>query len=121
MEVELSDGERYEVERVSWQSYRYRLDRAEDRIVAEEVGRYTQFPLMPAWAVTIHKSQGKTLGRALVDLGAGAFAPGQVYVALSRCRSLDDLRLARPLRASDIKCDPRIRAFYRKLLHGTSG
>ncbi len=115
VEVEMADGGRREVERVSWQSYRYRLDRAKERIVAEEVGRYTQFPLMLAWAVTIHKSQGKTLGRALVDLGAGAFAPGQVYVALSRCRSLDDLRLARPLRAADIKYDPRVRGFYQRL------
>jgi ATP-dependent exoDNAse (exonuclease V) alpha subunit len=72
---------------------------------------------MLAWAVTIHKSQGKTLGRVLVDFGSGAFAPGQAYVALSRCRSLEGLRLARPLRVSDVRCDGRIRRFH-ELLRG---
>ncbi len=67
---------------------------------------------MLAWAVTIHKSQGKTLDRVLVDFGSGAFAGGQAYVALSRVRSLDGIRLARPLRAADVRCDPMIRRFY---------
>ncbi len=70
---------------------------------------------MLAWAVTIHKSQGKTLERVLVDFGSGAFAAGQAYVALSRCRSLDGLRLARPLRPSDVRCDARIRWFHESL------
>ena len=115
VEVELADGTAHEVERVTWQTYEYRLDRGGDRIVAREVGHYTQYPLMLAWAVTIHKSQGKTLGDVLVDFGDGAFAPGQAYVALSRCRSLQSIRLARPLRVSDIKCDMRIRRFYAAL------
>jgi ATP-dependent DNA helicase PIF1 len=70
---------------------------------------------MLAWAVTIHKSQGKTLGNVLVNFGSGAFAPGQAYVALSRCRSLESIRLARPLRVSDVRCDPRIRRLYQAL------
>ncbi len=115
VEVELTDGSVHDVERVTWQTFEYRLDREADRIVAEEVGHYKQFPLMLAWAVTIHKSQGKTLGNVLVDFGSGAFAPGQVYVALSRCRSLESIRLARSLRVSDVKCDPRIRRFYQTL------
>jgi ATP-dependent DNA helicase PIF1 len=115
VEVELTDGSVHEVERVTWQAFEYRLDREVDRIVADEVGHYKQFPLMLAWAVTIHKSQGKTLGNVLVDFGSGAFAPGQAYVALSRCRSLDGLRLARPLRVSDVRCDVRIRRFYELL------
>ncbi len=118
IEVNVVGAGIHEVPRVVWQSYTYRFDRESDRIVSDEVGHYTQFPLMPAWAVTIHKSQGKTLGRVLVDLGSGAFAPGQAYVALSRCRSLDGLRLARPLRVSDIRCDTRIRRFHEALSGG---
>ena len=118
VEVELTDGSVHDVERVTWQTFEYRLDRDADRIVADEVGHYKQFPLMLAWAVTIHKSQGKTLGNVLVDFGSGAFAPGQAYVALSRCRSLESIRLARPLRVSDVKCDMRIRRFYQVLGEG---
>ena len=118
IEVDIDGAGIHEVPRVTWQSYKYRLDRESDRIVADEVGHYTQYPLMLAWAVTIHKSQGKTLDRVLVDFGSGAFAPGQAYVALSRCRSLEGLRLARPLRASDVRCDPRIRGFHEVLRGG---
>ena len=71
----------------------------------------TQFPLRLAWAVTIHKSQGKTYDRAVIDLGSGAFAPGQTYVALSRLTSLDGLYLTRPLRPSDILVDADVRRF----------
>jgi ATP-dependent DNA helicase PIF1 len=115
IEVDVDGAGLHEVPQATWQSFRYRFDGKSDRIVADEVGHYTQYPLMPAWAVTIHKSQGKTLARVLIDFGSGAFAPGQAYVALSRCRSLDGVRLARPLRASDVKCDTRIRRFYRGL------
>jgi ATP-dependent DNA helicase PIF1 len=115
VEVELTDGSVHDVERVTWQTFEYRLDRAADRIFADEVGHYRQYPLMLAWAVTIHKSQGKTLGNVLVNFGSGAFAPGQAYVALSRCRSLESIRLARPLRVSDVRCDPRIRRLYQAL------
>ncbi len=117
IEVDIDGAGIHEVPRTTWQSYKYRLDRESDRIVADEVGHYTQYPLMLAWAVTIHKSQGKTLDRVMVDFGSGAFAPGQAYVALSRCRSLEGLRLARPLRASDVRCDGRIRRFH-ELLRG---
>lgn len=105
-------GTRHEVSREKWESYRYKYDYAQNRIQMEVVGEYIQFPLMLAWAVTIHKSQGKTLEKVRVDLGAGAFAPGQVYVALSRCRSLSDIRLVRPINTGEVKCDPRIKRFY---------
>jgi energy-coupling factor transporter ATP-binding protein EcfA2 len=105
-------GKTHVVERTFWETYDYAFDRDESRIVASPRGTYTQYPLMLAWAVTIHKSQGKTLDNVHIDLGNGAFATGQVYVALSRCRSMDGIRLARPLRPTDIRCDPMIRRFY---------
>jgi hypothetical protein len=105
-------GEVCDVRRVSWESFKYEYDAAQDKINPVAAGKYTQFPLMLAWAVTIHKSQGKTLEKVRIDLGEGAFAPGQVYVALSRCRSLRDIRLARPLGRTEIKCDQRIKRFY---------
>ena len=103
---------RYRVQRQVWEEFRYRYNSLSEQIEHEVTGTYTQFPLMLAWAVTIHKAQGKTLDRVLVDLGDGAFASGQVYVALSRVRSLDDLRLARPVRERDVRCDPEIARFY---------
>jgi len=111
--------ETLEVQPATWEQYRYEYDPTKDRIVAKVVGRYTQFPLMLAWAVTIHKAQGKTLDRIFVDLGNRAFAPGQVYVALSRVRSLQDLRLARPIRKEEVRCDPEITKFYSQLMQMT--
>jgi len=104
-----------EVEPATWEQYRYEYDPIEDRIVAKVVGRYTQLPLMLAWAVTIHKAQGKTLDRVFVDFGNRAFAPGQVYVALSRVRSINDLRLARSIREEEVRCDPNVSTFYQQL------
>lgn len=113
--VRLDSGAAYDVEPVTWENYRHSFDRAERKIVAEVIGSYTQVPLMPAWAVTIHKAQGLTLERAHVDFGRGAFAEGQAYVALSRCRRLADLTLERPLRASDLRVNLDIRLFYARL------
>jgi ATP-dependent DNA helicase PIF1 len=105
-------GKIYDVQRITWETYKYAYDPVKDKIVAEKVGAYTQYPLMLAWAVTIHKSQGKTLDNVLVDLGNAAFASGQVYVALSRCRSMAGISLQRPIRKTDVKCDPVIKRFY---------
>lgn len=79
----------------------------------EVVGTYTQFPFALAWAITIHKSQGQTLDRLVVDLSGGTFAAGQLYVALSRSRSLDGLVLTRPVHPRDLKTDRRILRFLR--------
>src|SRR3954469_18147372 len=73
------------------------------------IGAYRQIPLIPAWAITIHKAQGLTLADVRLALGFGAFAPGQVYVALSRVRTLAGLSLARPLRSTDVQADPMLR------------
>jgi ATP-dependent DNA helicase PIF1 len=98
---------------VSWEKIRQQWNEAEQRIDNQVVGTYKQIPLIHAWAVTIHKAQGLTLDDVRVDLGAGAFAPGQVYVALSRVRTLDGLSFARPLRGSDVRADPVLVAFMR--------
>lgn len=105
------DGDEVEVEPAVWEKYRYAYDPGSKSLTREIVAEFTQFPLRLAWAVTIHKSQGKTYDRAIIDLGSGAFAPGQTYVALSRLTSLDGLYLTRPLRPRDIQVDPDVRRF----------
>lgn len=103
------------VERETWKSIGYELDKATGTIIEKELGSYTQFPLVLAWAITIHKSQGKTLERVIIDLGNGAFAPGQLYVALSRCKSLSGIALKTPVTQADIRCDAQVVEFMRKL------
>lgn len=107
-----SDDE-YHVEPVKWEKIRQVWNDAEGRIENQVIGTYEQLPLTPAWAVTIHKAQGLTLDDVRIDFGAGAFAPGQVYVALSRVRTLDGLSLTRPLRTADFRFDPLLNAFLR--------
>jgi ATP-dependent exoDNAse (exonuclease V) alpha subunit len=99
------DGKTHEIEQVSWEARRYAYDQTAEKIVENVTGTFRQFPLRLAWALTIHKSQGLTLEKVYIDLGRGTFAHGQAYVALSRCRSLEGLALARPLRPADILFD----------------
>lgn len=114
-------GAVHDVQRETWESFKYTYDYQQDKIVPTTTGKYVQFPLVLAWAVTIHKSQGKTLERVKVDLGTGAFASGQVYVALSRCRSISDIRLVRPIDIRDVKCDQRILRFAQMLKASQNG
>ncbi|MBK5260646.1 MAG: AAA family ATPase [Thermoanaerobaculia bacterium] len=116
--VAIQNGGTFDVEPVTWEDARYLYDEKEGHIEQEVLGTFTQFPLIPAWAVTIHKAQGLTLDQVAVDLDRGAFAPGQVYVALSRCVSLEGLSLRRPLRMHEVRSDPEAQAFCERIAMG---
>ncbi|MBI3591677.1 MAG: AAA family ATPase [Candidatus Melainabacteria bacterium] len=107
-------GEIHLIKKETWEKYRYNFDEKTNSIKAEIVASFTQYPLKLAWAITIHKSQGKTLDSVLIDLGTGAFACGQTYVALSRCTSLDGIYLKRKITSKDILVDPKIIDFMKR-------
>ncbi len=115
--VEEGSGQRreVEVERMEWEILRYIQNKDNpEKIDTEALGAFTQFPLRLAWAVTIHKAQGKTFDKVIIDLGKGAFEHGQTYVALSRCRTLEGIVLKQALRPRDIMTDERIVDFYER-------
>lgn len=95
---------------------KYVFNKKENKIETKTMGSFSQYPLKLAWAVTIHKSQGKTFDRVVVDFSGGTFASGQAYVALSRCKTLDGLVLKQPITKKFIFTDDRIKDFYKKLI-----
>jgi ATP-dependent exoDNAse (exonuclease V) alpha subunit len=113
------DGEKLDVGRATWEKVRYEIEEEFDEetgkvkevLVTIPLAEYQQIPLRPAWSVTIHKSQGQTYNEVVIDLGRGAFSPGQTYVALSRVRSLEGLYLTRAIRMGDVMVDKDVIRF----------
>jgi len=102
-----------DVEREEWEMLRYEIDsKHPDRFKTRVAGTFTQYPLKLAWAITIHKSQGKTFDNIIVDLGSGAFDYGQTYVALSRCRTLEGIVLKKKITPKDIIVDQTVVEYY---------
>ena len=108
------------VEPYTWELHKYSWNGEKNELEMETTGTFRQYPLKLAWAITIHKSQGKTFDKVVVDIGKGAFAHGQVYVALSRCRSLEGLLLQRPILSRHIWSNHRIDAFHKRMKDGNS-
>ena len=102
--ITTEDGE-HELKRSEWDKTKYEYDATTRRIEQNVTGSFKQFPIRLAWALTIHKSQGQTFDKVFIDFGRGTFAHGQAYVALSRCRTLEGVRLGRAVRPSDILLD----------------
>jgi ATP-dependent exoDNAse (exonuclease V) alpha subunit len=115
--VQLDDGDAVLVKQSTWQKYVYRLEEIPDQVTGGKkknikldlAVEYTQIPLKAAWAVTVHKSQGKTYDQVHVDFSSGAFAEGQLYVALSRARTMDGLTIQKPIGANDVKVSDAVK------------
>ena len=113
--VTLQDGEVVEVAPYTWELFEYQYDRSTKHISTRKTGAFTQYPIRLAWAVTIHKSQGKTFDKVVIDVGRGAFAHGQVYVALSRCTNFEGIVLAQRIKKGHIRMDWRVAQFLTRL------
>lgn len=116
LEIELDNGETVLVPPFTFETVDYAYDKKKDRITHQVVGSMIQFPVRIGYAITVHKSQGQSFDKCIIDLGErGAFAHGQLYVALSRCRSLEGLILRRPITEKDLIFDQRILAFNKRM------
>lgn len=107
------DGVEHTVNKASWDKVRYYYDHEKRKLEKEITSTFKQFPMRLAWAITIHKSQGQTYQSVAVDLSSGAFAHGQTYVALSRCKSLEGLYLKSAIRPEDIIIDQDVADFMK--------
>jgi hypothetical protein len=112
----------YTINRHVWEAIDYIYDREQDELLKKVTGTFTQFLLMLAWAITIHKSQGKTFDKVMIDLGKRpAFAHGQTYVALSRCKTLSGIKLVREVERKDIIVDDEVVRFIKEIAGNKSG
>ncbi|MBI2427156.1 MAG: ATP-binding domain-containing protein, partial [Candidatus Kerfeldbacteria bacterium] len=118
--IELPNGDVEPVVPYTWDMYAYRFDATVGQIESESIGSFTQYPFRLAWAVTIHKAQGKTFDHVILDIGRGTFAPGQLYVALSRCTTLDGLVLKRPVAKKHIFMDWAVVKFMTRFQYAKS-
>jgi hypothetical protein len=119
IEVKLKDGQIYKISKEVWENRKYQWDKNKGKITSKVIGEFEQFPLKLAWAITIHKSQGLTFDKINLHTGTGAFVNGQLYTALSRCRSLDGINLKRRIKKTDIIEDKRLIDFYKSLVNDT--
>ena len=113
IENEMGIQKTIEVEQLDWEILKYKVNE-KNEIETDVVGSFSQYPLRLAWAVTIHKSQGKTFDKVIIDMGKGAFESGQTYVALSRCRTLNGIVLKKKITPRDVLTDDRIVEFYER-------
>lgn len=109
--VMTDDGKEFDVNKDSWRNIRYKYNEKKQEIEEEELGVFVQYPIRLAWAITVHKSQGLTFSRTVIDFTGGVFAGGQAYVALSRCTSLEGIQLKKPISRADIFVRPEIVSF----------
>ena len=112
--VALENGEQYELEKEMWENIQYYYDEKEKKVMETLLGTFKQYPVKPAWALTVHKSQGLTFNKVVIDFAGGAFTSGQAYVALSRCTSLEGITLLKPLSQRDIIVNTAVTDFSRE-------
>jgi ATP-dependent exoDNAse (exonuclease V) alpha subunit len=118
--IKLDERKIVEVLPFKWEIFQFRYNEKEEKIETQTIGSFTQYPLRLAWAVTIHKAQGKTFPRLIIDFSRGTFAPGQAYVALSRCVSLEGISLKKPFKRGYVFNDPKIVKFLTNLQYNLS-